>query len=155
MANAEFTSFLCRFLDGPFTGSTDALYGAVTRLLPLLDESAECPTIAHFNNLLSDSGIVQYAATIDDNGVVVGLATVAVLPLASGLRATIEDVVVDSDYRGNGIGRALVEHCVELAREAGCISIHLTSAPFREEANRLYQRLGFSLLTTNPYGLAL
>lgn len=68
---------------------------------------------------------------------------------------TIEDVVVDENYRGMGLGRLLMDRAIEKARELGMEHIDLTSAPHRVPANNLYKSLGFELRNTNPYRLKL
>lgn len=75
-------------------------------------------------------------------------------PIPTGLRAWIEDVVVDEGARGQGVGAALTQAAVRLAREAGARTVDLTSRPAREAANRLYERLGFRLRDSNVYRLS-
>jgi ribosomal protein S18 acetylase RimI-like enzyme len=72
-------------------------------------------------------------------------------PLASGLRARIEDVVVDRRARGQGVGTALTRAALDLARERGAGNVDLTSRPSRVAANRLYQQLGFRPRDSNVY----
>ena len=81
--------------------------------------------------------------------------SLALFLLASGLRAWIEDVVVDESARGRGIGAALNRRAIEIARQAGARTVDLTSRPDREAANRLYARLGFNQRNTNVYRLDL
>jgi len=57
--------------------------------------------------------------------------------------AMVEDVVVDSAHRGNGYGEALMRHAVDLARDAGCYKLVLTSNKARDDAHRFYRRIGF------------
>ncbi|HXH21222.1 MAG TPA: GNAT family N-acetyltransferase [Dehalococcoidia bacterium] len=57
--------------------------------------------------------------------------------------AIIENVVVDAAERGHGVGAALVRHCIELAREAGCTRLSLSTDARRADAHRFYERLGF------------
>jgi ribosomal protein S18 acetylase RimI-like enzyme len=71
--------------------------------------------------------------------------------IPTGVRAWIEDVVVDGDARGLGVGQALNEMALDRARQAGATTVDLTSRPSREAANRLYQRIGFVERTTNVY----
>ena len=71
--------------------------------------------------------------------------------IRTGLRAIIEDVVVDERSRGQGVGRLLNEAALELARAAGAVTVDLTSRPSREAANRLYLNLGFVVRDTNVY----
>jgi ribosomal protein S18 acetylase RimI-like enzyme len=86
-----------------------------------------------------------------DGGVAVGTLTLVVFSIPTGLRAWIEDVVVDEDARGLGVGEALTMAAVNEARERGVRSIDLTSRPSREAANALYQKLGFKRRDTNVY----
>lgn len=58
------------------------------------------------------------------------------------MRAWIEDVVVDGEARGKGVGEALNRFAIDLAAEHER-SVDLTSRPAGRAANRLYRRLGF------------
>ena len=71
--------------------------------------------------------------------------------IPTGVRAWIEDVVVDGDARGRGVGEALNRHALDRARMLGAKTVDLTSRPSREAANRLYQRIGFVPRETNVY----
>jgi ribosomal protein S18 acetylase RimI-like enzyme len=86
-----------------------------------------------------------------DDGPILGAASLTVYLVPTGIRAIIEDVIVDSSARGQGIGEALVTRCLELARGKGAPAVTLTSNPKREAANRLYQRMGFTRRETNAY----
>jgi ribosomal protein S18 acetylase RimI-like enzyme len=86
---------------------------------------------------------------------VVGMLTLAVFLLPSGVRAWIEDVVVDDEARGAGIASALVQAALDRARQLGARTVDLTSRPEREAANRLYVRLGFAPRETNVYRYSL
>jgi ribosomal protein S18 acetylase RimI-like enzyme len=88
---------------------------------------------------------------IDDGGTIIGTATLVTFRIPTGMRAWIEDVVVDEAGRGQGVGMALTEAMVERARELGSRTVDLTSRPSREAANRLYQRAGFAARETNVY----
>ena len=122
---------------------------AINRLLAQLSRSA--PPL--------DAQAVRRIATRDGNsllvareaGQIVGMLTLVTFPIPTGLRAWIEDVVVDESARGQGVGAALSWAAVRLARAAGARTIDLTSRPSREAANRLYQRLGFQLRDTSVY----
>ena len=87
----------------------------------------------------------------DGSGTLVGSLTLALFRVPTGLRAWIEDVVVDESARGAGVGEALVLAALERAEALGARTVDLTSRPTREAANRLYLRLGFELRTTNVY----
>jgi ribosomal protein S18 acetylase RimI-like enzyme len=79
------------------------------------------------------------------------MLTLALFPLPTGARAWIEDVVVDRDARGRGVGALLTREALRLAQESGARTVDLTSRPSREAANRLYAKLGFQLRETNVY----
>ena len=87
----------------------------------------------------------------DEMADIVGILTLIVYRVPTGIRARIEDVVVDETIRGKGIGEGLVRHALNIARDAGADGIALTSNPKREAANKLYQRLGFKPWETNLY----
>jgi ribosomal protein S18 acetylase RimI-like enzyme len=89
------------------------------------------------------------------DGRIAGSLTLAMFRIPTGLRAWIEDVVVDGDARGNGVGEALNSFAIEEARKRGAVTVDLTSRPSREAANRLYQRLGFVARDTNVYRFTL
>ncbi len=84
-------------------------------------------------------------------GPIVGTLTLVVFRIPTGLRAWIEDVVVDESVRGRGVGEALTLAAIDLAAAAGARTVDLTSRPSREAANRLYRRLGFEQRDTNVY----
>ena len=79
------------------------------------------------------------------------MLTLATFVIPTGVRAWIEDVVVDESARGSGAGAALVEAALEHSAQAGARTVDLTSRPDRQAANRLYQRLGFEERRTNVY----
>ena len=85
------------------------------------------------------------------DGRIVGLLTLAVFRIPTGVRAWIEDVVVDESERGQGVGEALTREALRRAEAAGARTVDLTSRPSREAANRLYRRLGFVDRETNVY----
>ena len=92
----------------------------------------------------------------EDDSRVAGVLIVALYPiLTGGMRAWIEDVVVDERCRGKGYGKLLVSYAIEFARECGARSISLTSSPARIAANRLYRTLGFVQRETNVYLMEL
>ena len=91
------------------------------------------------------------ARDLRDNGRIVGMLTLVVCRIPTGVRAWIEDVVVDETMRERGVGEALSREAVSSAVRLGARTVELTSRPSREAANRLYQRLGFTLRDSNVY----
>lgn len=115
--------------------------GALARLLPQLSSSAVVLDADGVARVLGSEANTVLVARLD--GEIVGTLTLVMFPLPTGLRARIEDVVVDGAARGAGVGAALTEHALRLAEQAGARTVDLTSRPSREAANRLYERLGF------------
>ncbi|RMH78395.1 MAG: GNAT family N-acetyltransferase, partial [Actinomyces sp.] len=107
------------------------------------------PTRAEMEALVASDASVMFVAR-DTTGIL-GSLTLVLFRIPTGLRAWIEDVVVDEAARGKGVGAALNTAAIEHAREAGARTVDLTSRPHREAANRLYRRLGFVQRDTNVY----
>ena len=84
-----------------------------------------------------------------------GMLSLAIFEIPTGVRAWIEDVVVDEAARGQGAGLKLVEAALEQAKKVGARTVDLTSRPSREAANRLYRRAGFEQRETNVYRVPL
>jgi ribosomal protein S18 acetylase RimI-like enzyme len=130
----------------------DALWEAVARLIPQLSRSSPPPTIEQLRLIVDDPTTTLLVATKEgDDTTVLGMLTVAIFTLPTGVRAWIEDVVVDDEARGAGMASALVNAALERAQERGARTVELTSRPDREAANRLYVRLGFVRRETNVY----
>ncbi len=126
---------------------TDEVVAALARLLPQLS-SATPPTASELATIIAD-GATVFVARVD--GVIVGSLTLVLYRIATGLKAWIEDVVVDEAARGSGVGEALNFAAIDEARRRGAKAVSLTSRPSREAANRLYQPIGFSARDTNVY----
>lgn len=132
------------------TAASDEVLEALRRLVPQLSSSAPALAAAELAEMTSSPASVLLVAR-DGGGTIVGTLTLALFRIPTGLRAWIEDVVVDDAARGRGVGALLTEAALERAAAAGARSVDLTSRPSREAANRLYQRLGFDPRDTNVY----
>jgi ribosomal protein S18 acetylase RimI-like enzyme len=132
------------------TSVTPEIVEALARLVPQLSSSAPAPTTAELSEIAASPATVLLAAR-DEAGAVVGSLTLVLFRAPTGPRAWIEDVVVDTSTRGQGIGAALVLEALDRATMAGARTVDLTSRPSREAANRLYLRLGFEQRATNVY----
>src|SRR5690606_41891637 len=111
--------------------------------------SSPPPTADELQAIVDNPESVLFVARLD--GRVVGSLTLACYRIPTGLKAWIEDVVVDADARGQGVGEALNRAAVAEAAHRGAKNVSLTSRSSREAANRLYQRLGFQPYETNLY----
>ena len=133
----------------PVVTATVELLDAFHSLIPQLSTSSSPITMAELQEIVGDSATVVLVAR--DGGVIVGLLTLAMFRIPTGMRAWIEDVVVDGRARGKGVGEALNRAALATARQRGAKRVDLTSRPSREAANRLYQRIGFVRRDTNVY----
>jgi len=130
----------------------DELIAAFNRLIPQLSRSAAVPTPDLIREIVdAPATTVLVARDGRDSGRIVGLLTLVVFRIPTGVRAWIEDVVVDEAVRGRGVGEALSQEAIRQAVGLGARTVELTSRPSREAANRLYQRLGFVRRDSNVY----
>lgn len=130
---------------------SDEVVEAFGRLLPQLSRSAPPLDAQGLREVATWPGNRLLIARVD--GRIVGALALAMFPIPTGLRAWIEDVVVDEAARGHGVGAELTREAVRLARAAGARTVDLTSRPSREAANRLYERLGFHHRDSKVYRL--
>lgn len=135
------------------TEVTDEIVAAFDRLIPQLSSSNPPPSVEKLQQIV-DSDASTLLIARDESGIL-GTLTLAIFRIPTGVRAWIEDVIVDSESRGKGVGRRLSETAIEHARGAGAVTVDLTSRPSREAANRLYQRIGFQERDTNVYRYTL
>ena len=141
------------------TEATDELVGALARLVPQLSRSSPPPPASEVAELVSAPATTLLVARLAGDGevagTIVGTLTLVLFRIPTAVRAWIEDVVVDESARGRGVASALVNRALEQAAVAGARTVDLTSRPSRQDANRLYQELGFELRETNVYRYAL
>ena len=125
------------------------LVEAFGRLVRQLSRSSAPPTPDELSEMV-DSAASDVLVAYDGDSIC-GTLTLVTVRIPTGVRAWIEDVVVDEAVRGKGVGEALNRFAIELARQKGAKTVDLTSRPSREAANRLYRRLGFVQRDTNVY----
>jgi ribosomal protein S18 acetylase RimI-like enzyme len=129
--------------------ASQELVDAFSRLLPQLSSTAKPLDHEAIDRMATcDANTVLVARTPD---AIVGTLTLVLLPLPSGLRARVEDVVVDSAARGHGVAGLLTQEALRIAQEAGARTVDLSSRPDRAAANRLYERLGFQARQSTLY----
>ena len=134
------------------TSVDDELVEGLNRLLPQLSSSASSLDVGDLEALVQSPSTLFVAR---DGDLIVGTLTLVVFAIPTGLRAWIEDVVVDESTRGRGVGEALTMAAIDEATRRGVRSIDLTSRPSRVAANALYVKLGFGLRETNVYRFSL
>jgi ribosomal protein S18 acetylase RimI-like enzyme len=131
----------------------DELVEAFDRLIPQLSSSSPPPSRDHLAAMVDSEDTVLYVARVA--GRILGCLTLAFYRIPTGTKAWIEDVVVDAEARGHGLGELLNRAALDEARARGAKDVSLTSRPSREAANRLYRRIGFEPRETNVYRFTL
>jgi ribosomal protein S18 acetylase RimI-like enzyme len=132
---------------------TDDVVEAFARLMPQLSTSAAPPDRAALAAIVESPATTILVARSE--GAIVGALTLAVFRIPTGIRAWIEDVIVDENVRGRGTGQALTLEALRIARAAGAKTVDLTSRPSREAAGRLYEKVGFRIRGTRVYRYAV
>ena len=135
------------------TAITPSVADSIAALVGQLSSSAKVPTKEELEHIVNSPGTVLLA--IRRSGRLVGMLTLVIFAIPTGIRAIIEDVVVDERYRGQGIAQALTREALVQAEAAGARTVDLTSRPSREAANRLYQKLGFQKRDSSVYRYTL
>jgi ribosomal protein S18 acetylase RimI-like enzyme len=133
------------------TEVTPELVAAFERLVPQLSSSNPPPSPDELDAIVRSEASILLLAVDGDAGTILGTLTLVWFRIPTGVRAWIEDVVVDEAARGRGVGEALNRSALDRARSLGARTVDLTSRPKREAANRLYQRIGFVPRDTNIY----
>jgi ribosomal protein S18 acetylase RimI-like enzyme len=130
----------------------EEIYGSILHLLPQLNTGHPMPTYSNVNNLLRSNSSKLFVARYPIlSSPIVGMLTLVVFQVPSGLRAHIEDVVVDIEMRNKGIAKALIKTALQSARMLGAHGVMLTSNPHRNSAIGLYKSLGFKKWDTNIF----
>lgn len=135
------------------TEATPELHAALAKLLPQLNPRLPVPTMERLRAIMADQSVTLFLAK--DGEKAVGTATVIVYSTPFWIKARLDEVVVDESARGKGVGAALVNACLDVARRRGAEVVELQSGVQREAANRLYQRMGFKLRESNLYRIVL
>ena len=87
---------------------------------------------------------------------IIGCASLCVFDSPTGRKAHVEDVVVLSEYRGQHLGKRLIEHIIAYARKnLAPVDFYLTSRPHRVAANVMYKSVGFKQKETNVYKMEI
>jgi GNAT superfamily N-acetyltransferase len=137
------------------TAVTPELHAAMARLLPQLNSTLQVPDRERLERLIADPDVVLLIAKDGDE--IIGTTTVIVYTTPFWIKARLDEVVVDSSARGQGVGEALVDAALEVGRRRGAQVAELQSGrgPAREAAHRLYLRKGFKIRDTDVFRIVL
>jgi GNAT superfamily N-acetyltransferase len=135
--------------------ATDELQAALARLLPQLNPTLPAPDVARLQRLVADPAVTLLVAM--DGEEIVGTTTVIVYTTPFWIKARLDEVVVDANARGKGVGEALVKAALEIGREKGAQVAELQSGrgAARKAAHRLYERLGFKIRDSDVMRIVL
>jgi ribosomal protein S18 acetylase RimI-like enzyme len=133
---------------------TDEVVEAFGRLLPQLSKSAQPLDADALTAIASAQADTVLIARV--GGRIVGTLTLVTFPIPTGIRAWIEDVIVDEaargkEFGGRRVGEALTAEALKIAAEAGARTVDLTTRPSRIAAGKLYERLGFQQRDSRLY----
>ena len=86
-----------------------------------------------------------------DGGKIMAVGSLHIVKMIAGSKGLIEEVVVDEDYRRQGIAKNIMQKLLEQCQSQDLKYVDLTSQPKKAAANNLYKSLGFKLRDTNCY----
>lgn len=132
----------------PLTQCNEKAVEQVNNLLEILSTKTYTLNLNGLQTVLN-AGTVILVAKVEEE--IVGMATLATAPCLTGHKGLLEDVVVHPKMQGKGLGKALVNQILAVARQKGLQKVDLTSSPKRIAANQLYRSLGFEQRQTNVY----
>lgn len=134
-------------------GSSDT-FDAIHHLVALLDKDYKPLLDKDIKEMLDSPNCFIFVAKTSQSKIV-GMATLVVYRIPYTKKAVLEDLVVDKNFRGQGIGTKLIKTVIAKAKKTDAFVIDFTSRPTRESANNLYKKLGFKQRETNVYRLNL
>ena len=133
------------------TQADDTLVQAFARLLPQLSQSAPPLSKSDLDDIIRAPCNHVFIATMGPDRRIVGTLTLVHFRIPTGVRAWIEDVVVDAQARGLKVGMALTHAAIAKSRELKARTLDLTSNPGRLSAHNLYESAGFVMRDTRVY----
>lgn len=126
---------------------------AFNRLMQQLSSNYKPIAKEYLIDIINSSNIIIFVAK--ENETIIGSLSLVFYNIPTGMKAWVEDVVIDQSVRGKGVGKALIEQAIVYAKQSGASKLDLTSSPERVAANKLYQKLNFEKRETNVYRLML
>lgn len=125
----------------------------INNLLPQLSTSAKRLSYRDFKKIVHDKNNLFFV--VRDEVKIIGMGLAVFIRTPRGLRARIEDVVIDRTHRRKSLGSLLVRRLVSEIKKRGALWIELTSRKDRIGANQFYKKLGFKPRDANVYRLSL
>lgn len=157
---------LFRGFNGQFGGvaalnmriATDEDIGRLSRLLEILfsQEQEFTPNAAlqeaGLSAIISNPQVGEIMLAEADGKIIGMVSLLYTVSTALGARvAILEDMIVDPDFRGRGVGSRLLEYALRISRERECARVTLLTDAGNVGAHRLYERFGFSKSEMIPF----
>lgn len=132
------------------TSIREAIASDAVRISSLAGQLGYAASPAHVERQLQRTSEERavFVAVVPRAGVVGWISVALREGIIDAARADIEGLVVEDEYRGNGIGRLLVKAAEDWARRRNCTSMRLVTNVVRERAHEFYKRLGYDVLKT-------
>lgn len=128
---------------------TQKSLAGVNALLPQLSKTAKPLSLKLLETIVKDKN--TQLVTARSKNKIVGMGSLVFTRTPYGLRARIEDVVVDEHYRGKGIGEKISKALITLAKKAKVRRVELSTRQTRVAARKLYEKLGFEKRKSDVY----
>ncbi|MBI3638150.1 GNAT family N-acetyltransferase [Candidatus Wolfebacteria bacterium] len=103
----------------------------------------------YLKKILKDKNV--YLCGLYDGKRIIGTGTIILMQPLGGIRAYLDAMVVDEAYRGQGLGKMIINELLKTARKLKAQRMEFTSRPARKAANALYKKTGFKQRETNVY----
>ncbi|MEA1786330.1 GNAT family N-acetyltransferase [Arenibacter sp. GZD96] len=94
----------------------------------------------HYNRLKASYFVVE------EEGKILGCAGIAPLDNFEGNVCELQKMYFLEVARGRGLGRKMIQICLEKAREFGFEKCYLETMPYMKDAQKLYLKTGFSYI---------
>lgn len=125
----------------------------INNVIRQLHEDSRKGTISDVRAIVNDKN--HALVVVQDGKKIVGVATLYVLQKIGKRTGYVEDVVVDSGYRGQGLGEKLMRKVISTAKSKKVKTLYLTSRSLHVAAHHLYRKVGFKVKETNVFKLDL
>ena len=136
---SEITNYRDAFsLDGKValvTGAAGTLGAEICRVLTSVGASVL------ITDIVEDRGIaLRDELRKCEESTIIGVASIHIIYKLTRTLGLIEDVAVNKDHRGKGIGKSLVEKLIEIGKQKNCDKIVLNTS---EKNSKFYEKIGF------------
>ena len=112
-------------------------------------------TLKDGRTCLLRNGVASDGQAVLD-GVVAGTAGIDALGMMDKIKQrAVFGIAITKEFWGLGIGKSLMEACIECAREAGYLQLELEVVAENERAVEMYKRAGFIEYGRNPKAFRL